>query len=132
MFAGVEGAPAHRSRARRTRRWRPIPRRREKPFLYVDASGHYSVYVPDAQTNSSGPTWTSGQTPGHSLPIESFFIAKPTDSVQSINNALSLGQNLIFTPGVYDIDKTIKVKRPTRSCSGSAWRRSRRRTASSR
>ena len=31
--------------------------------------------------------------------------------MQAINNALSRGQNLIFTPGVYDIDKTIKVKR---------------------
>src|SRR4029079_11583199 len=75
------------------------------------ANQHFNVYVPDAQTDSSGATWTSGQTPGRSLPIESFFIAKPTDSIQSINNALSLGQNLIFTPGVYDIDKTIKVKR---------------------
>jgi hypothetical protein len=50
-------------------------------------------------------------TPGHSIPIEDFFIAKPTDSVQAINNALARGKNLIFTPGVYDIAKTIKVKR---------------------
>ena len=31
--------------------------------------------------------------------------------MQAINNALAAGQNLLFTPGVYDIDKTIKVKR---------------------
>jgi hypothetical protein len=53
----------------------------------------------------------NGQAPGHSIPIEQFFIAKPTDSIQSINNALSRGLNLILTPGVYDVDQTIKVKR---------------------
>ena len=87
------------------------PESREKPFLYVDANQHFNVYVPAVQRDSSGTTWATGQTPGRSIPIESFFIAKPTDSVQSINNALSRGQNLIFTPGVYDIDKTINVKR---------------------
>jgi hypothetical protein len=58
----------------------------------------------------SGPTWSGGQTPGRSIPIEDFFIAHPGDSVQSINNALSRGKNLLFTPGAYEIDQTIKVK----------------------
>ena len=53
----------------------------------------------------------TGQTPGHSLPIESFFIARPTDSAQTINAALVQGKNLIFTPGIYNIDRTIEVKR---------------------
>jgi hypothetical protein len=88
------------------------PASREKPYLYADSSGHFNVFVPDAQLDSRGTTWANGPTPGHSIPIEDFFIAKPTDSVQSINNALSQGKNLIFTPGVYDVDKTIKVKRP--------------------
>ena len=34
------------------------------------------------------------------------------DNAQAINNALASGQNLIFTPGVYQLDKTIRVKRP--------------------
>jgi hypothetical protein len=69
------------------------------------------VFVPAVQRNSVGPSYASGQTPGQSLPISSFFIARPSDSVQSINNALAWGQNLIFTPGVYDISQTIRVKR---------------------
>src|SRR5207247_5351322 len=87
------------------------PESREKPFLYVDSNGHFNVYVPDVQRDSSGTTWAAGQTAGHSIPIEKFFIARPTDGVQAINNALSEGKNVIFTPGVYDVDKTIKVKR---------------------
>ena len=111
VFAGVQGAPAQSFPSPPYTTLATNPASRERPFLYVDANRHFNVYVPDAQSNSSGATWATGQTPGHSIPIESFFIAKPTDSIQSINNALSLGQNLIFTPGVYNVDKTIKVKR---------------------
>jgi hypothetical protein len=111
VFAGVQNAPAQSFPNPPYTTLATNPESREKPFLYVDASGHFNVYVPDAQFDSSGTTWANGQTPGHAIPIEDFFIAKPSDSVQAINNALSLGLNLIFTPGVYDIDQTIKVKR---------------------
>jgi hypothetical protein len=59
-----------------------------------------------------GITWGSGPPPGSSIPITAFFIAKPTDSVQKINSALAQGQNLILTPGIYNLDRTIAVKRP--------------------
>jgi hypothetical protein len=88
------------------------PVTREKPFLYVDSSGQYNVFVPALRNDSSGTTWASGPAAGASIPIKQFFIAKPTDDVQAINNALARGQNLIFTPGVYHVDQTIKVKRP--------------------
>jgi hypothetical protein len=84
---------------------------REAPYLYTDSDTHRSVFVPGVRRNSSGTSWDSGPTAGTSIPIEQFFVAKPGDSVQAINNALSQGKNLLFTPGVYDIDQTIKVKR---------------------
>ena len=87
------------------------PVTREKPFLYVDASGNYNIFVPALRHDSRDTTWGSGPAAGSSIPIEEFFIAKPTDSVQAINNALARGQNLIFTPGIYQLDRTIKVKR---------------------
>jgi hypothetical protein len=87
------------------------PVSREKPYLYVDASGAYSVFVPSAQTDSQGPTWASGHTPGRSLPLSSFFVAHPSDSLAKINSALAQGKNLLVTPGVYDIAKSITVKR---------------------
>jgi hypothetical protein len=87
------------------------PLTREKPFLYIDSSGQYQVFVPALRQNSSGTTWSNGPAAGTSIPIGQFFIANPGDSVQAINNALSKGMNLIFTPGVYNVDKTIKVKR---------------------
>ena len=112
VFAGVQGAPPQSFPNPPYTTLDTNPASREKPFLYLDASGRYKVFVADARFNSSGVSWANGLPPGHSIPIEDFFIAKPTDSVKSINNALSHGKNLLFTPGVYDIDKTIKVKRP--------------------
>jgi hypothetical protein len=87
------------------------PVTREKPFLYLDANGNYNVFVPALRVDSLGTTWAGGQTAGTSIPIGRFFIAKPTDSVKTINNALAQGQHLIFTPGVYQLDRTIDVKR---------------------
>jgi hypothetical protein len=87
------------------------PVSKEKPYLYIDGSGAWNVFVPSAQTNSVGTTWANGHTPGTSIPLSKFFIATPSDSVSRINNALSRGLNLLFTPGVYNVDSPIKVKR---------------------
>jgi hypothetical protein len=84
----------------------------EEPFLQVDGSGNYSVFVPALQYNSTGPTWTSGPTPGYSVPINRFFIASPGDPTWLINAALASGRNLILTPGVYDLSQPIEVTRP--------------------
>ena len=59
----------------------------------------------------SGPTWSSGQTPGRSIPLSDFYLAKPSDSVATINSQLSSGKNLLLTPGVYDVDKSIAINR---------------------
>ncbi len=117
VFSGTAGAPAQCFPAQpngcgpyTTISSSPVTR--EAPYLYLDAKGRYRVFVPAVQRNSVGTTWGGGPTAGTSIPISQFFIAKPTDSVQRINNALAQGQNLIFTPGIYQLDKTIKVKRP--------------------
>src|SRR5207248_888787 len=112
VFAGVVGARAQSCPSPPYTTLDTNPESREKPFLTVDASDHWSVFVPDAQRNGTGTTWQSGPTPGHSIPIADFFVAKPSDSVQAINYALAQGKNLLFTPGVYAVDQTIKVKRP--------------------
>jgi hypothetical protein len=117
VFSGVVGAPAQCFPADPScgGPYTTIPTSpvtRDAPYLYVDSAGHYNVFVPAAQRDSVGASWEGGTTAGSSIPIDDFFIAKPTDDAQAINNALARGQNLIFTPGVYHIDKTIKVKRP--------------------
>jgi hypothetical protein len=112
VFAGVVGAPPQSFPSPPYTTLDTNPESREKPFLTVDENDHWSVFVPDAQFDGRGTTWANGPTPGRSIPIEHFFVAKPSDSVQAINNALAQGKNLLFTPGVYAFGQTIKVKRP--------------------
>jgi hypothetical protein len=115
VFAGVNGAPAQSFPAVNgvgpytTLPTTPVSK--EKPYLYVDAAGNWNVFVPSARTNSSGTTWANGKTPGRVAPLSTFFVAKPGDSVDTINTALDRGKNLIFTPGVYNIDNTIEIGR---------------------
>ncbi len=117
VFSGVVGAPAQCFPAATcgggpytTLATSPVTR--EEPYLYTDANGNYRVFVPAVQRNSVGASWAGGPTAGTSLSIDRFFIAQPTDSVARINAALLLGKNLIFTPGVYNLDRAIIVPYP--------------------
>ena len=112
VFSGVVGAPAQSYPQPKYTTLATTPVSREKPFLYVDASGNYNVFAPAPRTNSADVSWSSGSELGRSLPISSFFIASPSTDVQQINAALASGQNLILTPGVYQLDRSIEVKRP--------------------
>ncbi|WP_051348385.1 discoidin domain-containing protein [Peribacillus kribbensis] len=85
----------------------------EKPYLYMDKTGKYNVFVPDLQKNSQGVTWKNGPTPGKSLSLDTFYIADPDTSTSgSINVALSKGKNILFTPGVYHLKEPIHVRVP--------------------
>lgn len=113
VFAGVIGAPDDSSfPAQPYTTVATTPISREKPYLYVDEAGAYSVRVPAVQTESRGTSWADGETEGRSIPISEFYIAKPGDSAQEINSNLARGKNLILTPGMYDVDRTIEIKRP--------------------
>jgi hypothetical protein len=112
VFAGVQGAPAQSFPDPPYTTLATNPVSRERPYLYVDAAGKYRVFVPATRTNSAGPTWQNGPTPGHSIPLSNFFVARPSDSVATINNQLARGKHLLLTPGVYDVDRSIEVKRP--------------------
>ena len=113
VFSGVVGAPddsAFPNPPYTTVAKTPLSR--EKPYLYVDDSGTWFVRVPSAQRNTSGISWADGMTAGRSIPLSKFYIAKPTDPVSRINVALAQGKNLLLSPGVYDVDRTILVQRP--------------------
>jgi F5/8 type C domain len=111
VFTGVAGAPAQSFPNPPYTTVANSPVTREKPFLYVDSSGAYRVFVPALRQNSRGTTWSGGSTPGSSIPLSQFYVAKPTDSAATLNQALAQGLNLLFTPGVYRIDQTINVTR---------------------
>jgi hypothetical protein len=117
-FSGVTGAPATNfgvqqadGRLGTYTNLPTTPLTREKPYLSVDSAGSYQVFVPSARANSAGVSWANGNTPGRSIPLSQFFVAKPTDSIATINSALATGQHLLLTPGVYDVAQSIKITR---------------------
>ncbi|MFF1717985.1 discoidin domain-containing protein [Streptomyces sviceus] len=108
-FTGVQGAPATNFDSGPYTTLDTTPVSREKPFLYLDGST-YKVFVPAKRTNARGVSWPANA--GTSLPLDRFYVVKPGATAATINQALAQGLNLLFTPGVYHLDRTIDVTRP--------------------
>jgi hypothetical protein len=90
-----------------------VPLVREKPFLEVDGKGNWSVRVPELRRDSQGITWHGGETPGRSIPLSHFYVARPgVDTAASINAQLAKGKDLLLAPGNYELDDAIRVMRP--------------------
>ncbi len=114
VYSGVQGAPASvfTGQCEQNTDLSTSPVTEEEPFLTTDSGGHYSVFVPAVQQNSSGPSWASGTEAGSSIPLSKFFVANPATPTLAITAALALGKNLILTPGVYNLSQPIVVSRP--------------------
>ncbi|GLW30335.1 ricin-type beta-trefoil lectin domain protein [Actinoplanes regularis] len=114
VFSGTNGAPANNFNTNpaggpRYTTLASTPISRDVPYLYLDPAGRYRVFLPSLRTNATGPSWAGGSTPGTSLPMSNFFVARPSDSAATINTALANGCNLFFTPGVYHVNQTLHV-----------------------
>ncbi|MEV4754888.1 adenylyl cyclase [Micromonospora sp. NPDC049559] len=113
VFSGVLGAPEQGFPNPPYTTLPTSPVTREKPYLYVDDSGDYRVFVPGLRHDTAGTTWADGRRqPGYSLPLRDFFVARPGDSAREINHALARGRHLLLTPGVYHLDRALRVTRP--------------------
>jgi hypothetical protein len=111
VFSGTSGAPATTFPNPPETTLATTPVSRDVPYLYVDGTGKYRVFLPSLRTNASGPSWANGSTPGTSAPMSQFYVVKAGDTASSINNALAAGCNLFFTPGVYHLNQTLNVTR---------------------
>ncbi|GIF13948.1 RICIN domain-containing protein [Actinoplanes teichomyceticus] len=111
VFVGSTGAPAQSFPTPPYTTVGSTPTIAEKPYLYVDATGAYRVFVPALRSNATGTTWAGGNPAGTSLPISSFHVVKSGDTAASINAALAAGKNLLVTPGVYHLNQTLNVNR---------------------
>jgi carbohydrate binding protein with CBM56 domain/chitobiase/beta-hexosaminidase-like protein len=109
VFSGTLGAPANSFPSPPETTLATTPVSRDVPYLYIDSTGKYRVFLPALRTNASGPSWASGSTPGSSLPMSQFYVVKASDTASTINAALSSGCNLFFTPGVYHVNQTLNV-----------------------
>ncbi|MGB8031130.1 MAG: tetratricopeptide repeat protein [Terracidiphilus sp.] len=113
VFVGVPNPPPGEWPAPPYTKVDRTPVVREKPFLKVDRQGNWSVRLPTLRKDGKGITWRAGSTPGQTIPLSTFYIARQdVDTAASINKQLAKGRNLLFTPGIYQLDDAIRVKRP--------------------
>lgn len=83
----------------------------EKPFLIYDEEEGYQVFVPEVRSEVSGVSWKDGAA-GERIPISDFYVAKPMDTAETMNKALSKGKHLFLTPGIYDLEEPLIVTKP--------------------
>ena len=112
VFAGTVGAPAQSFPDPPYTTLAADPISRERPFLYVDAAQRWNVFVPAVRTGAVGPTWTGGRPPGRSIPLGDFYVARPGDPAAVLDAQLARGRHLLLTPGLYDVGRTLTVRRP--------------------
>ncbi|MFJ9453763.1 discoidin domain-containing protein [Kitasatospora sp. NPDC101447] len=110
VFSGVQGAPAQSFPNPPYTTLDTTPVSREKPFLYLDGAD-YKVFMPARRSNARGVSW-DGALQGESRPLSRFYVVKPGASAATVNAALAQGLDLLFTPGVYHLDRPIAINRP--------------------
>jgi hypothetical protein len=112
VFAGVNNPPQGEWPQPPYTKIATVPVVREKPFLWVDGKGAWSVRVPELRKDSMGITWHGGSTPGADMALNKFYIAHVGDSATVINAQLAKGKHLLLTPGIYELTEPIRVARP--------------------
>jgi len=112
-FVGVEGAPTELWLERPYTVVEKTPLIREKPFLTLDHSGGYALFIPELSHETSGVSWKNGVEDGELISVSTFYIAFPDkDDAKTINAALQSGKHILFTPGIYPLDDTLRVTHP--------------------
>lgn len=117
VFSGCTGSTPSNAWSDGTGRYTNIEtseRIAEKPFLVYN-SGDFGVFVPSFARNTKGVTWENGSDAenGKFLSLKNdFYIASElTDNDVTLNKALKAGKNILFTPGLYKLNRALEVER---------------------
>lgn len=111
MYVGVSNAPKENWPEKPVTTIKETPEVREKPY-WIYSGGKYILKIPPLKKNSIGVDWDKQINGEKSVSINDFYIAKPDfDNAESINQALKKGKHILFTPGIYFLSESLKVKR---------------------
>jgi len=112
MFLGVVNAPQENWPAKPVTTVKETPEVREKPY-WVYSRNQFALKIPALKKNSTGVDWDHPNSREKTIPIHDFYVAKPDlDNANSINKALKKGKHILFTPGIYSLSESLKVKHP--------------------
>jgi len=112
MYVGVPDAPEENWPDKPVTTIKETPEVREKPY-WIYSGGKFVLKLPALKKNSIGVDWDNHNNGEKSVLIDYFYVAKPgSDNAESINKALKKGQNILFTPGVFQLEESLKVTLP--------------------
>ena len=108
-FVGVPNAPEENWPTKPFTTIKETPLIREKPY-WVFEHDQLSLKIPALKKNSTGTNWEDPNSIEKTVPISDFYVAKAyVDNAKSINKALKKGKHILFTPGIYSLDESLKV-----------------------
>ncbi|MBR3644806.1 MAG: hypothetical protein IKN54_00150, partial [Lachnospiraceae bacterium] len=83
----------------------------ERPFLmYNEDLNEYGLFVPALKKQTAGVSWENiGEDDYTYISINDCYVAKPGESADEINAGVATKKALIFTPGIYELDKAIEI-----------------------
>jgi hypothetical protein len=111
MYMGVTNAPQEDWPGKPVTTIKETPSVREKPY-WVSSGGKYILKIPALKYNSIGVDWDMPNNTEKSISMDVFYVAKPgIDNAKSINKALKNGKHILFTPGIYSLSESLKIKR---------------------
>jgi len=76
----------------------------EKPFISANGD-NWVLNVPEVKAGSSGVDFA----PGQQISFEQVFVASSSDTAARINSKLALGLHVVFSPGIYSLNESLKV-----------------------
>lgn len=111
MFLGVVNAPQENWPDKPYTTIEKTPELREKPY-WIYSDGKFYIKIPPLKKNSFGVDWDKQNSEEKTISIDKFYIVKPkVDNAKTINKALKKGKHILFTPGIYALQKSLKVTR---------------------
>ena len=109
MYVGVTNAPDENWPEKPVTTVNETPEIREKPY-WTYSGATFILIIPGVKKNSAGVDWDSPVSGERELPIDKFYVARQGfDNAKSINKALKKGKHILFTPGIYPLEESLKV-----------------------
>ncbi|MDP3913601.1 MAG: coagulation factor 5/8 type domain-containing protein [Bacteroidota bacterium] len=112
VYVGVSNAPKENWPEKPVTTIKETPEVREKPY-WTYSGEKFTLKIPALKKNSIGVDWDKQISNEKTISIDDFYVAKAdADNAKSINKALNKGKHILFTPGIYSLSESLKVKRP--------------------
>lgn len=142
VFVGCTGAPAEDWPAKPYSNTEQTPVVREKPYFIQDVNNGgdgdgddgddggddsktrsdshdapaVAIVLPAARTDSQGPSWLDGDDGNEGDAVSTLstwhVVTPDTFDVDAANKALATSQNVLFTPGVYNLSSSLQITQP--------------------